>query len=222
MRTGPGLRALVEAAGAEPIDLGIARDDLDDVLARLRRGIDAEADAIIVAGGVSVGPVRRRPKRPSRRSARVELWRVAVQPGKPFAFGGAPAPSGGRRCCSGCPATRSSSFVTFELFVRPAIRALAGRRRLLRADRPGVLVDAATKAPGRRAFLRVAAERDADGRPVAGRCRPRRVRCPAGRRAGEPRPVARSRPPTPWRSFRRRSRSARRRAAVDLWWLDRA
>ena len=53
---GPGLRALVSASGGEPIDLGIATDDLDDVLTRLRRGLDAGADALIVSGGVSVGP----------------------------------------------------------------------------------------------------------------------------------------------------------------------
>ena len=53
---GPGLRALARAAGADVIDLGIASDVLDDVLIRLQRGLDAGADLIVVAGGVSVGP----------------------------------------------------------------------------------------------------------------------------------------------------------------------
>ena len=82
---GPGLRAMVEAAGAVAIDLGIARDDLDDVLTRLRRGL-AEADAVIVAGGVSVGPYDV-VKNAFEALGSVDLWRVAVQPGKPFAFG---------------------------------------------------------------------------------------------------------------------------------------
>jgi len=153
------------------IDLGIARDDLDDVLDRLRRGI-AEADAVIVAGGVSVGPYDV-VKRAFETVGRVDLWRVAVQPGKPFAFG--VAPDGGRQVLLfGLPGNPVSGFVTFELFVRPAIRRLAGHRRLQRDADAGTLTEPVTKAPGRRAFLRVVVERDADDRPIrdeAGRVR---------------------------------------------------
>jgi molybdopterin molybdotransferase len=167
---GPGLRAMVTAAGATAIDLGIARDDLDDVLARLRRGI-AEADAVIVAGGVSVGPYDV-VKLAFETLGRVDLWRVAVQPGKPFAFGLAP----GGVVLFGLPGNPVSSFVTFELFVRPAIRRLAGHSRLLRETDQGILLEPVTKAPGRRAFLRVVVERDPTGRAVrddAGRLRVR-------------------------------------------------
>jgi molybdopterin molybdotransferase len=160
---GPGLRAMVVAAGARVIDLGIARDDLDDVLDRLRRGL-AEADAVIVAGGVSVGPYDV-VKKAFETVGRVDLWRVAVQPGKPFAFG--VAPNDGRPVLLfGLPGNPVSGFVTFELFVRPAIRRLAGHRRLLRDTDAGILVEPVTKAPGRRAFLRVVAERGADDRPI--------------------------------------------------------
>ncbi|MEA2537798.1 MAG: molybdopterin molybdotransferase, partial [Chloroflexota bacterium] len=158
------------AAGATAIDLGIARDDLDDVLARLRRGI-AEADAVIVAGGVSVGPYDV-VKLAFETLGRVDLWRVAVQPGKPFAFGLAP----GGVVLFGLPGNPVSSFVTFELFVRPAIRRLAGHSRLLRETDQGILLEPVTKAPGRRAFLRVVVERDPTGRAVrddAGRLRVR-------------------------------------------------
>ena len=95
---------MVTAAGATPVDLGIARDDLDDVLIRLRRGI-AEADAVIVSGGVSVGPYDV-VKLAFEAVGRVDLWRVAVQPGKPFAYGVAGANGGS---CSACRATRSSA-----------------------------------------------------------------------------------------------------------------
>ena len=93
-----------------------------------------EADAVIVRGGVSVGPydvVRAA----FEEVGRVDLWRVAVQPGKPFAFGTADRRrrAGAGRSCSACPATRSRPFVTFELFVRPALRRLAGDA----ATRPG-------------------------------------------------------------------------------------
>lgn len=168
---GPGLRALVAAEGAATLDLGIAPDELSIVVERLRRGVD-EADAVIVSGGVSVGPydvVRAG----FQAVGEVDLWRVAVQPGKPFAFGTARGPHG-RVLLFGLPGNPASSFVTFELFVRPALRRLAGHRRVVRPIDRGLLMDRASKASGRRAFLRVRAERAADGSPVrdeAGRVR---------------------------------------------------
>lgn len=165
---GPGLRALVRAAGADTLDLGIARDDLDDVRGRLRRGID-EADAVIVSGGVSVGPYDV-VKRAFDEVGRMELWRVAVQPGKPFAFGHAAGVRGGLATGArppvllfGLPGNPVSSFVTFELFVRPAIRRLAGDRILERPSDRGVMLEAASKSAGRRGFIRVVAERDERG-----------------------------------------------------------
>ncbi len=163
---GPGLRALVTAAGAEPIDLGIARDELDDVVARLRRGLDSGADALIVSGGVSVGPYDV-VKTAIESIGRIDLWRVAVQPGKPFAFGVAERPGGGSPVLLfGLPGNPVSSAVTFELFVRPAIRRLAGRRDLLRPVDRAVLGDDVRKSHGRRAFIRVTARRDDAGSPI--------------------------------------------------------
>ena len=88
---GPGLVALVEAAGGDPRVLGIAKDRLDDVKSRICAGLIEGADALIVSGGVSVGPydvVRAA----FEAFGTVDLWRVAVQPGKPFAFGTGRAP----------------------------------------------------------------------------------------------------------------------------------
>ena len=89
---GPSLRALVASAGGVAVPLGIARDELADVVGRLSRALK-DVDAMIVSGGVSVGPYD------VVRAAfgtigRVDLWRVAVQPGKPFAFGTAERPDG--------------------------------------------------------------------------------------------------------------------------------
>lgn len=162
---GPGLRAQATAAGAEAIDLGIATDDLADVLKRLRGGIEVGADALIVAGGVSVGPYDV-VKTAMESIGQVDLWRVAVQPGKPFAFGTAPRPGGGAPILVfGLPGNPVSSAVTFELFVRPAIRRLAGRMNLVRPTDRAVLLEPVTKSHARRAFLRVEAERDTDGAP---------------------------------------------------------
>ena len=163
---GPGLRAQVTAAGAEAIDLGIATDDLNDVLKRLRGGIEVGADALIVSGGVSVGPYDV-VKTAMETIGRVDLWRVAVQPGKPLAYGTAPRPGGGAPILVfGLPGNPVSSAVTFELFVRPAIRRLAGRTELFRAADRAVLDEPVTKSHGRRAFLRVVIDRDDDGSPI--------------------------------------------------------
>src|SRR5207302_163307 len=94
------------------------------------------------------------------------LWRVAVQPGKPFAFGVAARPGGGSVLLFGLPGNPVSSFVTFELFVRPALRRLEGRLELLRPADRAVLAEPVTKSSGRRAYLRVRSERAADGSPV--------------------------------------------------------
>jgi molybdopterin molybdotransferase len=162
---GPGLRALVRDAGAVALDLGIAEDRLEDVEARMRRGL-AEADLVVVSGGVSVGPydvVRLA----FDAVGHMNLWRVAVQPGKPFAFGradveGRPSPV----LLFGLPGNPVSAFVTFELFVRPVLRRLAGHQRLGRPLDRGVLEEPVTKSPGRRGYQRVTAVRGPDGSPA--------------------------------------------------------
>jgi molybdopterin molybdotransferase len=173
---GPGLRALVTEAGAEPVDLGIAADDLPVVLGRLGQALDAGVDAILVSGGVSVGPYDV-VKLAIEQIGSMDLWRVAVQPGKPFAFGTAARPGGGPPVLLfGLPGNPVSSFVTFDLFVRPALRRLAGHRRLLRDVDRAVLGEPVSKSHGRRAFLRVIAERDDAGsvrRDESGRVRVR-------------------------------------------------
>jgi molybdopterin molybdotransferase len=164
---GPGIRALVEAAGGQAFALGIAKDRLEDVYAHLCAALAGGADAIVVSGGVSVGPYDV-VKLAFEKIGRIDLWRVAVQPGKPFAFGVADRPDGGRTLLFGLPGNPASSFVTFELFVRPAIRVLAGHRadRLLRPVDRALLLDRVSKAEGRRAFIRVVAERDTAGSPL--------------------------------------------------------
>jgi len=157
---GPLLRSLVAAAGGVAVPLGVARDELDDVIGRLDRALTGSdpVHAVVVSGGVSVGPYD------VVRSAfghlgQVDLWRVAVQPGKPFAFGLAAAGVP----LFGLPGNPVSTFVTFELFVRPALRKLAGQTPLDRRRDRAVMLDPASTSQGRRTLLRVLAEREADG-----------------------------------------------------------
>ncbi len=176
---GPGLRALVREAGGVALDLGIADDWLEDVESRLRKGID-QADLVVVSGGVSVGPydvVRLA----FDTVGHMNLWRVAIQPGKPFAFGRADV--AGRASpvlLFGLPGNPVSSFVTFELFVRPVIRRLAGHARLHRPADRGVLEEAVTKSAGRRGYQRVVALRDGGGTPIRDRTGRVRVRLAGG------------------------------------------
>lgn len=163
---GPALRALVDAAGGDGLRLGIGADTLQDVRARLCAGLTEGAHVIVVSGGVSMGPYDH-VRTAFGEVGSVDLWRVAVQPGKPFAFGTAPRPGGGPPVLLfGLPGNPVSTFVTFELFVRPAIRRLLGRARLLRPTDRGILAEPVATSPGRRAYLRVTAQRDATGDPV--------------------------------------------------------
>jgi molybdopterin molybdotransferase len=219
---GPGLMALVEEAGGEPQNLGIAADRLEDVRARLAAARYGDLDAIVVSGGVSVGPydvVRAA----FAEIGRMELWRVAVQPGKPFAFGVVEHADGRPTLLFGLPGNPVSSFVTFELFVRPAIRRLAGLppdRLVRRVDR-AVLGEAITKSPGRRAFLRVVPERDPDGAPKRDERGRVRVRLAGGGRGQGSHVLSALGVAEALAIVPESVDALAAGSAVDLWWLDR-
>jgi molybdopterin molybdotransferase len=157
-----GLMTLARECGAETRSLGIAHDSLDDVVERLEQGLEW-ADVIVASGGVSVG-AHDVVKEAFGRVGRIDLWRVAVQPGKPVAFGRARRADGGEALLFGLPGNPVSSQVTFELFVRPAVRRMAGHRDLIgREIVRARMSDRVTKAPGRRAFLRVRLVEDLHG-----------------------------------------------------------
>jgi molybdopterin molybdotransferase len=160
----PGLLAACRSVGATAVDLGIARDSLESVLAALRPTIE-RADALIVTGGVSAGPydvVRMA----FEALGSVDLWRVAIQPGKPFAFGRSnPRDRDGRRVLLfGLPGNPVATLVTFELFVRPALQRLSGSLAPALVNDRAVTEDALRAASGRRGFLRVKVARDENGR----------------------------------------------------------
>jgi len=150
----PGLMAAARDAGADVRSLGIARDTFESVRDALSKGLEW-ADVIVASGGVSVG-AHDVVKDAFAAVGQIDLWRIAVQPGKPLAFGRA-----GKTLMFGLPGNPVSSLVTFELFVRPVIRRLGGHediigREIVRAT----LLESVRKAPGRRAFVRVRLTRD--------------------------------------------------------------
>lgn len=113
------LHALALGAGAEVALTEHCPDDLARLTETFRRGL--QSDALIVSGGVSVGD--RDFVKPALRElgAEIDLWRVAIKPGKPFLFGRA-----GECCIFGLPGNPVSAFVTFLKFVRPALVKMRG------------------------------------------------------------------------------------------------
>jgi molybdenum cofactor synthesis domain-containing protein len=161
------IAAQIVAAGGQPVRLGIATDDRDVVRARLLEGI-RDCDVLVVTGGVSVG-AHDVVKEVFTEVGQLDLWRVAIQPGKPLAYGSAPRPDGGYCLLFGLPGDPVSSFVTFELFARPVIRRLRGDpgdqgRLVTRAT----LTDPVRKSAARRAFIRVQLNEGPDGSTTAG------------------------------------------------------
>jgi molybdopterin molybdotransferase len=113
------LRALLENLGCEITDYGIVPDTLDATRATLRRAA-ADHDLIVTSGGVSVGE-EDHIKPAVEAEGRLDMWQIAVKPGKPLAFGKVNS-----AFFLGLPGNPVSSFVTFLLFVRPFILRLQG------------------------------------------------------------------------------------------------
>jgi molybdopterin molybdotransferase len=119
---GPMLAAQAARAGAVPRYLGIGRDDANILAAMIRDGLE-NADVLILAGGVSVGAFDLVPGVLRDLGVEAHFHKVRMKPGKPLLFG-----TTGDKLVFGLPGNPVSSFVCFELFVRPALRAVAGHR----------------------------------------------------------------------------------------------
>ena len=125
------LAAQAAEAGAEVRRMGTAKDTLDDLLALVREAM-AWGDVVVLSGGVSVG-AHDHVKAAFGSVGTLDVWRVAIKPGRPFAFGRASV-DGRPVYLFGLPGNPVSVFVTFELFVRPVLRRLGGHTRIF--DRP--------------------------------------------------------------------------------------
>jgi len=155
------LLALVEAAGAVGVDLGLVRDD-EDLIRAAFVAAAADCDAIISSGGVSMGEFDF-VKRVLDEVGRMNWMQVAIRPAKPLAFGtidGTPV--------FGLPGNPVSSMVSFELFARPGLRRLAGHGpdRLVRPAVRAITAEPLRRTPdGKTHFVRVEAD-NVDGRYV--------------------------------------------------------
>ncbi len=144
--------ALVQRYGGIPIRLGIARDTVDDLTAKIQAGLDRNVDLFLTSAGVSVGDYDV-VKDVLNAEGEMHFWQVRMKPGKPLAFGlirGVPL--------IGLPGNPVSAMVSFEQFARPAILKMQGKTRLVKPTVQAVLDDTVTNS-GRRAFVRVIVER---------------------------------------------------------------
>ncbi|PYN35391.1 MAG: molybdopterin molybdenumtransferase MoeA [Candidatus Rokuibacteriota bacterium] len=141
------LRGSIEQCGGEVIDLGIVADVRDELRARLLEAAEV-GDMVVTSGGVSVGALDL-VKDVLGEIGAIDFWQVAMQPGRPLAFGRVRSAH-----FFGLPGNPVASMLAFMLFVRPAIYKLGGRRRLFPETAEAVAVEAMSKKKGRREFKR--------------------------------------------------------------------
>lgn len=139
--------ALVQRYGGEPVRLGIARDTVEDLTAKIRQGLAEKVDLFLTSAGVSVGDFDM-VKDVLAAEGQMHFWQVDIKPGKPLAFGvigGVPL--------IGLPGNPVAAVVAFEVFARPAILKLAGRSSWAKPALRAVLEEEVHNS-GRRHFMR--------------------------------------------------------------------
>ncbi len=147
--------ALVLRYGGEPLCLGIARDSLEHLRAKVREGLAQNPDLFLTSAGVSVGDFDM-VKDVLAMEGHIEFWSVAIKPGKPMAFGhigGVPL--------LGLPGNPVAAMVAFEQFARPAILKMAGHTRLAKPTVKAICQETIENS-GRRHFIRAIVTKHGD------------------------------------------------------------
>ena len=145
------LAALVRRYGGIPRILGIALDNEESLTAKLHEGL--ASDMLITTGGVSVGEYDI-VKDVLAKEGEITFWRVRMKPGRPLAFGsikGVPH--------LGLPGNPVSAMVTFELFARPAMLKMMGKKNWSRPTIEAVIEEPVVNSDGRRIFARALVEK---------------------------------------------------------------
>jgi molybdopterin molybdotransferase len=148
--------AALREMGAMPVMAGIVRDDVESLRDTIFN-FEIQADAFISSGGVSVGE-RDVVKAAFFRRGDVDFYKVAMQPGMPQGFGHVEG-----KPYFGLPGNPVSVFVSLEVFVRPAILKMMGRRHLFRPEVTARLTDEVRGPRGKLQFARVEVRHEKDG-----------------------------------------------------------
>ena len=152
--------ALVTRYGGIPKLLGIAKDTVEDLTAKIREGF--RADMIVTSAGVSRGDFDV-VKDVLAREGAIDFWTVRMKPGKPLAFGAFNTPDGRKVPHLGLPGNPVSSMVSFELFGKPAIDKMMGRSSHDRPILKAVTRDPVVNTDARRFYARCIVTRQDDG-----------------------------------------------------------
>lgn len=155
------LEALVQAAHAEPVSLGVVRDDRDALREAVETG--QESDVLLITGGVSMGAFDFVPEVLEACEARFCFQKMAIKPGRPVIFAVMP----GGTLVFALPGNPVSAFVGFELLVEPALSALQGRPGAARAMVRARLQGTVTTTGNRRSFMPARVRSDERGELVA-------------------------------------------------------
>ncbi|MDD4886338.1 MAG: molybdopterin molybdotransferase MoeA [Thiomonas sp.] len=154
------IQALLQAAGCEVTDFGIVPDRIDATRAVLRQAAQ-QHDLIVSTGGMSVGE-EDHVKPAVQAEGALDLWQIAMKPGKPLAYGlvrreagQGEGVQGAVAAFIGLPGNPVSSFVTFLLFVRPYLLALQGVAQTARVSQPVIAAFDWPRPDKRREYLRV-------------------------------------------------------------------
>jgi len=150
------LAALAMDCGASIMQMGIARDKREDLIAKFQSAM--RADIIISSGGVSVGDYDLVKDIMQEVGSRMQFWQVAMRPGKPLAYGRI-----GNVPLFGLPGNPVSSMISFEEFVRPAILKMMGHRNLFRKMVPAILKEDVEKRKGLTHFIRASVTAGTEG-----------------------------------------------------------
>lgn len=153
------LKSMLSTLQCDVIDFGIVKDDIESLTSNMDQAA-AKADLIVSSGGVSVGDADY-VKDVLARKGQVEFWKVAIKPGKPFAFGH----YAGALFC-GLPGNPVSSFVTFQQLVKPLLDKLSGRPRIQPTMLTAQTLTDIKKRPGRADFQRGYFYADENGKLV--------------------------------------------------------
>ncbi len=141
------LVALVRRAGGEPVNLGVARDTPESLREHLARAL--ECDLVVTTAGISVGEHDFVRQVVGELGGELKFWKLRMRPGAPVGFGLL-----GAAPWIGLPGNPVSTMVTFELFVRPAIRAMSGRALPFRRAIDVTVAERITLGPRLQHFLR--------------------------------------------------------------------
>lgn len=143
------LSALLRDIGCAPRLEPPVTDTLEATMAALASGF-AQSPVVIATGGVSVGELDYVKEAFARLGGAIELWKVAMRPGKPFVFGRWEG-----QCLFGLPGNPVSALVTFLMLVRPALLKMLGAANLELPTKVGLLAEPLLNRGDRRHFVRV-------------------------------------------------------------------